>query len=439
MDKKYESLEEKTYDHRHTGVTADDLSQAMCHFIGPIRELLVIEDECTDALEEAYNLVFPLKYCSYDEEGTSEGDRDSDEPADELLVELIAKRVVAEHVWDWVDNLKDLDNEAKHCAKYGIEPWFPETRKAFEGSDKRSRGERRGIFQRHNLSHSAASWRRDSVDLTTRNQWCLSEINTCRTVCDEQNASSSNLCDPDTLEYRCDCVSGWTPPIEYYKNSLPSLMCGRANSNCIAENVGDAVRQKNCTVTIGAFCGDMDPKPGNLSSSSSSLTSSSTTISSHSSSTPTTTPLTTSSKDSPTGSTTNGLPSPNNSAPPSNEEPVTDTGSGGLSTGAKAGIAVGVVVPVAIGVIVFFLFWHRKRQATAAAGIGNKDDEYRKPELDGDATQMSRGGWVPGDRQELEQPPPPELHGYSVPAELDTGTYGGSAVSQQHQHQDVDR
>ncbi|KAK3315628.1 hypothetical protein B0H66DRAFT_347732 [Apodospora peruviana] len=153
-----------------------------------------------------------------------------------------------------------------------------------------------------------------------KGQWCLSEIDTCQIVCDEQFASSSIQCNPNSLTYVCDCVSGWTPPIEYYGNSLPSLMCEQANANCIGENAGNVAGQRNCTVTIGAFCGDMDPKPGNLSSpsSSSSLPTSSHSSTTTTTTTTTTTPLTTTAKDnSPSGS-----PSPTSSAPPSNEEPI---------------------------------------------------------------------------------------------------------------------
>lgn len=127
-------LQEQAWEHRRTGITGDEMSQAMVPFISSIQKLAQIDDQ--EALEEAYELMFHLKQLSYDEEGSGEGERDSDEPADELLAELIAKRVAAGHVWKWTEDLEDLEHEAEERACYGVEPWFPKTKEALEALPK---------------------------------------------------------------------------------------------------------------------------------------------------------------------------------------------------------------------------------------------------------------------------------------------------------------
>jgi len=137
MDRVHAPLEEKTWNHRKTGVTGDDLSQAMEPFIYSIQDLANVDDE--HSLEEAYELMFHLKSLSCDDECSSYGDRDSDEPADEFLAELISKRVAAGHVWKWTEDWEDLEREAKNRASYGIEPWFPKTREALKALPKQER------------------------------------------------------------------------------------------------------------------------------------------------------------------------------------------------------------------------------------------------------------------------------------------------------------
>lgn len=130
MSSVHDPLEEEACDYRKTGVTSDDMSNAMVPFISDIRELAEVDDE--ESLDEAYELMFCLKSLSYDSEGSGYGVRRSDEPADQFLAELIAKRVAAGHVWKWTEDLEDLVHEAEDRARYGVEPWFLKTQEALK-------------------------------------------------------------------------------------------------------------------------------------------------------------------------------------------------------------------------------------------------------------------------------------------------------------------
>ncbi|KAK3367986.1 hypothetical protein B0H63DRAFT_536180 [Podospora didyma] len=113
-----------------TGVTSDDLSSAMAEFRPHIEDLSRIEDD--DALAMAYELVFKVKDLSTGEEPDGYGDRPSDELADAHIVQLIKQRRERGLIWAWERDLASLDDEAKDMDNYGIEPWFPQSRKALQ-------------------------------------------------------------------------------------------------------------------------------------------------------------------------------------------------------------------------------------------------------------------------------------------------------------------
>ncbi|ROW09951.1 hypothetical protein VPNG_06295 [Cytospora leucostoma] len=116
----------KLYNCRKTGITSDDISQAMEKFLPEIEELMTFPDP--DTLKLAYQLVIQLSRGSFGDLDESAkacgfGDRPSDEPADLLLRRLIRKRLAAGETWNWEGDLKELDDTCKHVGAYGIGPW----------------------------------------------------------------------------------------------------------------------------------------------------------------------------------------------------------------------------------------------------------------------------------------------------------------------------
>ncbi|KAH8660316.1 hypothetical protein BX600DRAFT_513932 [Xylariales sp. PMI_506] len=108
----------------------------------------------------------------------------------------------------------------------------------------------------------------DSIPITTRANWCNSQIDTCNSACSE--ATSTNTCDISTLVYACVCSDGTTPDMQYYGASLPNLICLEALAECIdAEESGD----DDCSVIAGECqAPDATGKPLTATSSTSSVT-----------------------------------------------------------------------------------------------------------------------------------------------------------------------
>ncbi|KAH8658477.1 hypothetical protein BX600DRAFT_66032 [Xylariales sp. PMI_506] len=92
----------------------------------------------------------------------------------------------------------------------------------------------------------------NSVPLSTRSEWCTSEISVCDTLCG--SAATSNTCDATALTYTCTCSDGSTPAVDQYINTLPWFICEAAYSQCVESAGNDAAAQSNCTNTISAKC-----------------------------------------------------------------------------------------------------------------------------------------------------------------------------------------
>ncbi|RDW88915.1 hypothetical protein BP6252_00947 [Coleophoma cylindrospora] len=98
----------------------------------------------------------------------------------------------------------------------------------------------------------------NTVSATLRSQWCNGEINTCGTLC--SGASSSNTCDPTTLNYTCTCTANSsTPGLQYYTQTMPTFICEQIYSNCIAAGQNDQAAQKLCVTAEANNCGHLDP------------------------------------------------------------------------------------------------------------------------------------------------------------------------------------
>ncbi|KAK0731476.1 hypothetical protein B0H67DRAFT_74816 [Lasiosphaeris hirsuta] len=101
------------------------------------------------------------------------------------------------------------------------------------------------------------------VDPATRADWCKAEFNTCDTLCAKN--PTANSCNPTTLKFECTCSNGSAPGLEYYSQSLPSLICQQAFSDCIEANVGEPQKQSDCKKNIQAKCGTLDASKADLS------------------------------------------------------------------------------------------------------------------------------------------------------------------------------
>ncbi|KAG7009362.1 hypothetical protein G7Y79_00002g004770 [Physcia stellaris] len=91
------------------------------------------------------------------------------------------------------------------------------------------------------------------VDTTTRNQWCLSQKNTCKLLCGGSQYAAKNDCDGTTLSWNCTCANGKEPDnLDQYINTLPQKECDQVFKVCNQANPGAA----SCKETK---CGSLDP------------------------------------------------------------------------------------------------------------------------------------------------------------------------------------
>ena len=121
-----DELYDKTLNARKTGVTSDDMSEAIMPFLDEVEELRKLPGSTAIA----FDLVMDLGENSYGEmdgEGCGYGDRPSDEAVDELLVELASERKTIEPAWGFSSVLDTLQERAGHLARYGIEDFCART------------------------------------------------------------------------------------------------------------------------------------------------------------------------------------------------------------------------------------------------------------------------------------------------------------------------
>jgi len=85
----------------------------------------------------------------------------------------------------------------------------------------------------------------NSVTSDVRLSWCRAQQNTCPEIC-PNGQTSSNACDPNALTYSCTCLSGTTPNISSYGQTLPSLQCESWIGQCTAAHPNDLSGQTFC-------------------------------------------------------------------------------------------------------------------------------------------------------------------------------------------------
>ncbi|KAJ6259677.1 hypothetical protein Dda_5315 [Drechslerella dactyloides] len=94
-----------------------------------------------------------------------------------------------------------------------------------------------------------------SVDVNTRNGWCIAEMNTCTTLCAKN--WKDNECDINKLTFNCVCADGSKPEIMNYRDTLPYFVCQAYIAQCVAANATEPKLQETCRNTN--TCGNLDP------------------------------------------------------------------------------------------------------------------------------------------------------------------------------------
>ncbi|KAK0744496.1 hypothetical protein B0T21DRAFT_407594 [Apiosordaria backusii] len=117
------------------GASSDTLSRAMKQFIDPIQKISATGDK--GCVETAYHLLTTLRKYSFDASTPGNGKREPDGRADRVLASLIrvweyAKRTDPKARAWWANEWEILVSEAGQAMEAGIQPWYPETKKALE-------------------------------------------------------------------------------------------------------------------------------------------------------------------------------------------------------------------------------------------------------------------------------------------------------------------
>lgn len=91
----------------------------------------------------------------------------------------------------------------------------------------------------------------NSVPLADRAQWCVSQKAACPSLCSQQSpdgsmVTSSNTCDPRTLDYSCVCASGLSPNATEYSQTIPYFICTEYNTQCVANCGRDSACASSC-------------------------------------------------------------------------------------------------------------------------------------------------------------------------------------------------
>ncbi len=121
-----ERLCNKTYNARKTGVTSDDVSQAMMPFLEEVEELR----QLPESTAIAFDLVMTLGEYSYGEldgGASGYGERPSDIEVDDLLVDLATERKQIDPSWNFAHGLETLRERAEELSRFGIEDFCTQT------------------------------------------------------------------------------------------------------------------------------------------------------------------------------------------------------------------------------------------------------------------------------------------------------------------------
>jgi len=76
----------------------------------------------------------------------------------------------------------------------------------------------------------------NSVPLSIRDSWCVNQKTSCPLLCLQQSNSASttsNSCDPKSLDWSCVCVNGLSPNVSMYSQTVPYYECTEFNNQCV--------------------------------------------------------------------------------------------------------------------------------------------------------------------------------------------------------------
>lgn len=136
----YERLSLRALSSKRTGVTSDDISEAMMKFL---KEVQGVRD-LPGGTAPAFDLAMTLAAYTYGDLNNSDhccsgyGDRPSDPVVDTLLSELAAERRQLEPSWDFEKALESMRKRAKKVSEYGIDDFCSGTIELLSGWQKSS-------------------------------------------------------------------------------------------------------------------------------------------------------------------------------------------------------------------------------------------------------------------------------------------------------------
>ncbi|KAK3065073.1 hypothetical protein LTS18_011534 [Coniosporium uncinatum] len=115
----------------------------------------------------------------------------------------------------------------------------------------------------------------NSVSSSLRATWCQSQTTQCPLICLQTiantAATTSNTCDPATLDWSCVCAGGTTPSIANYSLTIPFFECQEWGNQCVTGCGQNNDCSSNCRQQHP--CGAQNPTRVNTTSSTSSTAS----------------------------------------------------------------------------------------------------------------------------------------------------------------------
>jgi len=115
----------------------------------------------------------------------------------------------------------------------------------------------------------------NSVPLSLRDTWCVNQQASCPLLClqlAKVASTSSNKCDPKTLDWSCVCSNGISPNISEFSQTIPYYECTEFANQCVT-NCGLANNACSNTCRTAHPCGAQNPTRVNATSSTAAATS----------------------------------------------------------------------------------------------------------------------------------------------------------------------
>jgi len=109
----------------------------------------------------------------------------------------------------------------------------------------------------------------NSVSISLRDTWCSNQQASCPLLCLQQASTASttsNSCDPKTLDWSCVCSNGIAPNISEYSQTIPYYECTEVANQCV-NNCGLANNACANTCRTAHPCGAQNPTRVNVTSS----------------------------------------------------------------------------------------------------------------------------------------------------------------------------